>query len=101
MLAAVAALSVLQASAAYAAAVQHQLPFLSHSDPSDVGQAPAQDHEWNVLHHLAGISPYFNSHGPDPSPPEGCEVVNIAMIARHGSISMDSRTDRQRKANAQ
>ena len=68
------------------AAVQPQLPFVAPSASSassgrgDVGEPT----EWNVLHHLSGISPYF-SHGPNPSPPEGCDVVNVAMIARHGS----------------
>lgn len=85
------------------AALQPQLPFVAPSTPtssgiiSDVGNADVKpdkgskslknDPDWNVLHHLAGISPYFNSHGPDPTPPEGCEVVNMAMIARHGSIT--------------
>lgn len=43
---------------------------------------------FNVLEHLAGISPYFDSPGVqlDPTPPDGCTVSKSTYIVRHSNI---------------
>ncbi|KAI0363119.1 phosphoglycerate mutase-like protein [Pilatotrama ljubarskyi] len=43
---------------------------------------------FNVLEHLAGIAPYFDSPGVqlDPSPPDGCSVTKATYIVRHSNI---------------
>lgn len=45
-------------------------------------------YKFNVLQHLASISPYFefNSDGLNPDPPQGCKVSKVAYLMRHGSI---------------
>lgn len=40
-------------------------------------------------HVSAGISPFFDSHGPSPDAPEGCVVIAAAILARHSSITMN------------
>ena len=43
---------------------------------------------FNILQHLSGISPYFESNANDlsPEPPQGCDVSKAAYLVRHGSI---------------
>ncbi|EAW13675.1 putative histidine acid phosphatase [Aspergillus clavatus NRRL 1] len=43
---------------------------------------------FNPLHHLAGISPYFSPNDPalDASPPQGCNVTRAAYLVRHAAI---------------
>ncbi|KAI0630488.1 phosphoglycerate mutase-like protein [Trametes polyzona] len=45
-------------------------------------------YSFNVLEHLAGIAPYFDSPGVqlDPSPPDGCSVIKATYIVRHSNI---------------
>ncbi|KAL1940701.1 hypothetical protein VTO73DRAFT_7742 [Trametes versicolor] len=45
-------------------------------------------YRFNVLEHLAGIAPYFDSPGVqlDPSPPDGCTVTKATYIVRHSNI---------------
>ncbi|KAH9851950.1 phosphoglycerate mutase-like protein [Lenzites betulinus] len=45
-------------------------------------------YKFNVLEHLAGIAPYFDSPGVqlDPSPPDGCSVTKATYIVRHSNI---------------
>ncbi len=45
-------------------------------------------YQFNVLEHLAGIAPYFDSPGVnlDPSPPDGCTVSKATYIVRHSNI---------------
>ncbi|KAI0741318.1 phosphoglycerate mutase-like protein [Daedaleopsis nitida] len=45
-------------------------------------------YQFNVLEHLAGIAPYFDSPGVqlDPSPPEGCHVNKATYLVRHSNI---------------
>jgi acid phosphatase len=45
-------------------------------------------YKFNVLQHLAAISPYFesNSEGLSPDPPPGCAVDRAVYQVRHGSI---------------
>ncbi|KAI8996454.1 phosphoglycerate mutase-like protein [Trametes punicea] len=42
----------------------------------------------DVLKHLAGISPYFDSPGVqlNPTPPDGCSVTKATYIVRHSNI---------------
>ncbi|KAK4698361.1 acid phosphatase, partial [Phenoliferia sp. Uapishka_3] len=51
----------------------------------------ASDAEFNPLHHLAGIAPYFNSPGVElnPSPPSGCTVESAAYLIRHSNIEVN------------
>ncbi|KIJ50511.1 hypothetical protein M422DRAFT_245132 [Sphaerobolus stellatus SS14] len=44
--------------------------------------------QFNVLDHLAGIAPYFDSPGVqiNPSPPDGCTVKKAAYLVRHSNI---------------
>jgi len=44
--------------------------------------------QFNVLDHLAGIAPYFDSPGVqiNPSPPDGCTVTKAAYLVRHSNI---------------
>ncbi|KAI0718054.1 phosphoglycerate mutase-like protein [Cerioporus squamosus] len=69
------------------------------SEPSVVGGVRIPHHkrqiiegpggyQFNVLEHLAGISPYFDSPGVnlDPSPPDGCTVSKATYIVRHSNI---------------
>ena len=43
---------------------------------------------FNVLQHLAGIAPYFDSPGVqiDPSVPDGCSVDKATYFVRHSNI---------------
>ncbi|CDO70128.1 hypothetical protein BN946_scf184783.g12 [Trametes cinnabarina] len=45
-------------------------------------------YRFDVLQHLAGISPYFDSQGVqlDPSPPDGCSVIKATYLVRHSNI---------------
>jgi len=65
---------------------QHQQPFAAPS-PDVINDR--LDDDFNVLHHLSGISPFFDSHGGTPEAPKGCAVVSAAIIARHSSITMN------------
>ncbi|KAI0313277.1 histidine phosphatase superfamily [Amylostereum chailletii] len=52
-------------------------------------QVPTDDTiNFNVLHHLSGIAPYFNSPGVglQPIPPDGCTVESASYLLRHGDI---------------
>ncbi len=57
------------------------------TDKSQVIEGPG-GYRFNVLEHLAGIAPYFDSPGVqlDPSPPDGCTVTKATYIARHSNI---------------
>ncbi|KAL8290606.1 hypothetical protein RQP46_002864 [Phenoliferia psychrophenolica] len=48
----------------------------------------ATNSDFNPLHHLAGIAPYFDSPGVElnPSPPDGCTVQSAAYLIRHSNI---------------
>ncbi|RAL00140.1 putative histidine acid phosphatase [Aspergillus ibericus CBS 121593] len=48
----------------------------------------ATAYQFNPLHHLAGIAPYFTPHDPpiNPSPPAGCNVTRAAYLVRHAAI---------------
>ena len=65
------------------------MPILPHdfSDKRQLIQGP-EGYSFNVLEHLAGISPYFDSPGVhlDPSPPEGCHVSEATYLVRHSNI---------------
>lgn len=52
------------------------------------GSATYNTYKFNVLHHLTGISPYFesNSEGLSPDPPQGCTVDKAVYQVRHGPI---------------
>lgn len=66
---------VLAASHLVNAVPFQQLPF---STPS-----PTEGNDdFNVLHHLSGISPFFSSHGESAEAPEGCVVISAAILAR-------------------
>ncbi|KAH9940793.1 phosphoglycerate mutase-like protein [Epithele typhae] len=69
------------------------------SEPSVVGGIPIPHHKrqiiegpggytFNVLEHMAGIAPYFDSPGVqlDPSPPDGCTVDKATYLVRHSNI---------------
>ncbi|CAF1293391.1 unnamed protein product [Adineta steineri] len=45
-------------------------------------------YKFNVLQHLSGISPYFDSNANElsPDPPQGCIVDKAIYLVRHGSI---------------
>ncbi|CAF2059459.1 unnamed protein product [Rotaria magnacalcarata] len=45
-------------------------------------------YKFNVLHHLTGISPYFesNSEGLNPDPPQDCTIDRVAYLLRHGAL---------------
>ncbi|CAF4621993.1 unnamed protein product, partial [Rotaria socialis] len=45
-------------------------------------------YKFNVLQHLTGISPYFesNSEGLNPDPPQDCVIDKVAYLIRHGAI---------------
>ena len=45
-------------------------------------------YKFDVLQHLAGIAPYFDSPGVqlDPNPPAGCVVTKAAYMIRHSNI---------------
>ena len=57
------------------------------SDKRQIIHGP-EGYSFNVLEHLAGISPYFDSPGVhlDPSPPEGCHVSKATYLIRHSNI---------------
>ena len=65
------------------------IPILPYdfSDKRQIIQGP-EGYSFNVLEHLAGISPYFDSPGVhlDPSPPEGCHVSKATYLVRHSNI---------------
>ncbi|TLD25347.1 hypothetical protein PspLS_05647 [Pyricularia sp. CBS 133598] len=46
------------------------------------------EYTFNPLHHLAGISPYFEPLDPPRSPdaPQGCTVTRAAYLSRHAAI---------------
>ncbi|CAF1049042.1 unnamed protein product [Adineta steineri] len=48
-------------------------------------------YQFNILHHLSGIAPYFESNTDElnPDPPEGCKVDKTAYLIRHGSVYVD------------
>ncbi|GFF88508.1 acid phosphatase PHO1 [Aspergillus udagawae] len=50
--------------------------------------ANADSNDFDPLHHLAGISPYFTPNEPqlDPSVPQGCNVTRAAYLVRHAAI---------------
>lgn len=50
--------------------------------------AAAASYQFNPLHHLAGIAPYFTAHDPpiNPAPPAGCNVTRAAYLVRHAAI---------------
>jgi hypothetical protein len=54
------------------------------------GQTYGQ-YQFNILHHLSGISPYFESNNDElnPDPPEGCTIDKTAYLIRHGSVYAD------------
>lgn len=76
--------SLIVLCAAVAAAYPFQQQVLQQSQK---GVTAKDESDFNVLHHLSGISPYFQSHGPDVLNPKGCKVANVAILARHGSIT--------------
>lgn len=45
-------------------------------------------YRFNILQHLSGISPYFESNDNElsPTPPQGCRVSKATYLVRHGSI---------------
>ena len=43
--------------------------------------------QFNPLHHLSAISPYFIPHPNSNSPPEGCVISRATILVRHGSIT--------------
>ena len=45
-------------------------------------------YNFNLLHHLGGIAPYFESHDPPTSPdsPQGCTAERAAYLVRHAAI---------------
>ena len=47
--------------------------------------------KFDILHHLSGISPYFewNNDKLNPSVPEGCDVDKTVYLIRHGSVYVD------------
>lgn len=57
------------------------------TDKRQVIEGPG-GYRFNVLEHLAGIAPYFDSPGVqlDPSPPDGCTVTKATYIVRHSNI---------------
>lgn len=46
-------------------------------------------YEFEPLHHLSGVAPYFEPLDPprDPSPPQGCSVTRTAYLVRHAAIN--------------
>ncbi|KAF2127718.1 histidine acid phosphatase-like protein [Dothidotthia symphoricarpi CBS 119687] len=48
----------------------------------------SQGYKFDALHHLPGISPYFDAigFGLDHNAPVGCEVTAVSYIIRHGAI---------------
>ncbi|KAL7280669.1 hypothetical protein ACG7TL_005608 [Trametes sanguinea] len=68
-------------------------------EPSFVGGVSVPHHKrqiiegpsgyrFDVLQHLAGISPYFDSPGVqlDPNPPDGCSIAKATYLVRHSNI---------------
>jgi acid phosphatase len=61
--------------------------------PSEIisGGPTYLSYKFNVLEHLTGISPYFQSNenelSPDPS--QGCQIGKAAYLIRHGSVYVD------------
>lgn len=51
--------------------------------------AGAHGYTFNVLDHLAGITPYYESAQPpfDPAPPQGCKTTRATYLTRHSSIN--------------
>lgn len=49
------------------------------------------DYEFDVLHHLTGIAPYFEGTRDqlNPSPPSNCKVDRTSYLIRHGSVYVD------------
>jgi len=43
-------------------------------------------HNFDPLHHLAGISPYFETPLLDSKAPQGCNVTRASMLVRHAAI---------------
>ncbi|KAI0730884.1 phosphoglycerate mutase-like protein [Earliella scabrosa] len=92
------------AACASLACVVHASPHVwlvedTASEPATIGGVRIPHHkrqiiegpggyEFNVLEHLAGISPYFDSPGVqlDPSPPVGCRVNKATYMVRHSNI---------------
>jgi acid phosphatase len=62
-----------------------------HKEEIIVGDQTYNSYKFNILHHLSGISPYFESNNDqlNPSPPQGCEVDKTAYLIRHGSVYVD------------
>eukprot|EP01102_Stenamoeba_stenopodia_P009919 TRINITY_DN2948_c0_g1_i1.p1 TRINITY_DN2948_c0_g1~~TRINITY_DN2948_c0_g1_i1.p1 ORF type:complete len:576 (-),score=91.67 TRINITY_DN2948_c0_g1_i1:50-1777(-) len=57
----------------------------SHSSGSESGSGSSE--EWDLLHHLGTMTPYYpqqNAESYTP-PPETCEPVFYNLVARHGS----------------
>lgn len=52
------------------------------------GSALYSTYHFNPLHHLTGISPYFEAQDPPASPdaPQGCTVERAAYLIRHAAI---------------
>ncbi|KAI0675650.1 phosphoglycerate mutase-like protein [Trametes maxima] len=91
-------------SLAYSALYTYAVPSLRYSEGVDVVPNAANavlvphhkrqiiegpgGYSFNILQHLAGIAPYFDSPGVqlDPSPPLGCTATKATYIIRHSNI---------------
>ncbi|KAK9900897.1 phosphoglycerate mutase-like protein [Cystobasidium minutum MCA 4210] len=91
-------LAVSHLSLALASPLGEQFIFKNYDDDraaassiktSNDGNEDGPEHDFNVYHHLSGISPFFDSHGPRPEPPEGCVITSASILARHSSITMN------------
>ncbi|KAM5349448.1 hypothetical protein ACJ41O_005953 [Fusarium nematophilum] len=62
----------------------HLLPLVAHSSAS----ALYSTYSFDPLHHLGGISPYFEPQDSPASPdaPQGCKVERAAYLVRHAAI---------------
>ena len=62
-----------------------------HKEELILGDETYNSYKFNILHHLSGISPYFESNVDElnPSPEEGCEVDKTVYLIRHGSVYVD------------
>ncbi|UJR29715.1 hypothetical protein I4U23_017264 [Adineta vaga] len=50
------------------------------------------NYKFQILHHLSGISPYFELNSDDklnPSIPDQCYVDKVSYLIRHGSVYVD------------
>lgn len=56
--------------------------------PLSLANGALAAYKFEPLHHLAGISPYFEPNDPplDPAPPRGCNVTRAAYLVRHAAI---------------